>query len=532
MGEVGSRVCGAGVLAATYGLARSAGVAERPAWLAVVVTAASGDLAFYASSGLETALFAGLVAVALAGAMAGSSPERRGWRWPVLAGVLALTVLARPEGVLVVGFVLGLRLLETRDLAAAIRLGVATLLLLAPVLVLKRLYHGDWLPNTYYAKSHAGLANAVFGLRYVLHHGGRYAPLALVAIALALRGREMRRAGPLLVFAGGWVLYVIGQGGDNMVGARVLVPALAPLAVALSIGVSRLDPRMAVAAAVLIAVGQVASFAADASVRTQLGLWRQHFETRRAAGLHIRDRFVPDASVALNPAGVIPYFAERTAIDMLGLNDAHIARRGKRDRSLPLRTPGGRRGVRARAGARRHPVRPCAVAAARGSGERTRDLGRPGLPDPLPTRGVGRHRDGVGAGRRPADGLRASVRGDEEVRVEAHHVLEAIDRDPLVGAVGWAQLLVLVGPQRGEAEDLVGDLEVVLAVGARRHQERGDDHVAPGPANRPRESPVGLGRRGAEGQRWGVLHRPDLDPVVVDRGPELGEEIVQGLAPA
>jgi hypothetical protein len=38
--------------------------------------------------------------------------------------------------------------------------------------------------------------------------------------------------------------------------------------------------------------------------------------------------------VALNPAGIIPFHSELPTIDVLGLNDVHIAHEGKRDRKL------------------------------------------------------------------------------------------------------------------------------------------------------------------------------------------------------
>jgi hypothetical protein len=38
--------------------------------------------------------------------------------------------------------------------------------------------------------------------------------------------------------------------------------------------------------------------------------------------------------VALNPAGIIPYYSQLPTIDMLGLNNVYIAHAGKRDYSL------------------------------------------------------------------------------------------------------------------------------------------------------------------------------------------------------
>lgn len=42
-------------------------------------------------------------------------------------------------------------------------------------------------------------------------------------------------------------------------------------------------------------------------------------------GEYIRYSCPPDEGFAINPAGIVPYYAERYCIDMTGLNDKHIA---------------------------------------------------------------------------------------------------------------------------------------------------------------------------------------------------------------
>jgi hypothetical protein len=50
--------------------------------------------------------------------------------------------------------------------------------------------------------------------------------------------------------------------------------------------------------------------------------------------LYLRDNYPSDTLVALNQAGIIPYYSQLPTIDMLGLNDVHIAHSGKRDYTL------------------------------------------------------------------------------------------------------------------------------------------------------------------------------------------------------
>jgi hypothetical protein len=49
----------------------------------------------------------------------------------------------------------------------------------------------------------------------------------------------------------------------------------------------------------------------------------------------LRENTAPETVIAVSAAGAVPYFSERPAIDMLGLNDPHIAHDGKIEDSAP-----------------------------------------------------------------------------------------------------------------------------------------------------------------------------------------------------
>ena len=69
-------------------------------------------------------------------------------------------------------------------------------------------------------------------------------------------------------------------------------------------------------------------------MKAHANAWRSSFTQRQAAGIYLQENYPPDTLVALNPAGIIPYYSQLPTIDMLGLNDTYIAHHGKRDRSL------------------------------------------------------------------------------------------------------------------------------------------------------------------------------------------------------
>jgi arabinofuranosyltransferase len=338
--DVASLLSAGAALLATYSLGRAVGLTPPRALLAACLVAATGDLAFYASNGMENVLFAALTAWTLA-VCAGREPRGLlvSGRLPLLLAVLTFT---RPEGALVVVAVVGWLGWRARSPLLALRCAAIVAAMLFPIVLIKKLYYGYWLPNTYYVKANAGLANLDHGLDYLLQASGRYAPVvAFLAIFLALRVARRRASGlveivPAAIVFVLWLLYVLVQGGDGLIGARMLLPAI-PLLYVMTVKMAEDVPiPAATAAVVVLCLGLVWSYLGDDLIRTQTRRWRQDARLRERIGLHLRDNFPPGTLVAVNAAGIIPYFSEQPTIDMLGLNDEQIAHHGKRDRSLRL----------------------------------------------------------------------------------------------------------------------------------------------------------------------------------------------------
>jgi len=338
--DVASLLSAGAVLFATYSLGRAVGLSPPRALLAPCLVTATGDLAFYASNGMENVLFAALTAWTLA-VCAGREPRGLlvSGRLPLLLAVLTIT---RPEGALVVVVVVGWLGSRARSALLSLRCAAIVASMLFPIVLIKKMYYGYWLPNTYYVKATAGLANLDHGLDYLLQAAGRYAPVvAFLAIFLALRVSRRRTSGlveivPAAIVFVLWLLYVLVQGGDGLIGARMLLPAI-PLLYVMTVKLAEEVPiPAATAATVVLCLGLVWSYLGDDLIRTQTRRWRQQARLRERIGLHLRDNFPAGTLVAVNAAGIIPYFSKQPTIDMLGLNDEQIAHHGKRDRSLRL----------------------------------------------------------------------------------------------------------------------------------------------------------------------------------------------------
>ena len=344
-GELLSVLSALFALAATYGLARALGLERWRALVPAGLLAATGDFAFYAMVGLEHVFFTGWIALATAMVLALRTDDSRG-RDFALALVLAAMVLTRPEGALVAAFLLLVFAARRGSLRPSIIIGLQMTALGLPVWIACRLYYGDWLPNTFHVKSGSGLANFPWGLRYLEAAWPRFAVLLLVlalVIAWSFRTKTKsldrsesrdKRAWILLTLAAVLTLYVTLQGGDNMVGARVLIPVLPLLFVALIALARRLAMARTLVWSFLLAITLGLGYQQDTAVTQHRLDWRRDFQTRQSMALVLRDQFPPDTLVALNPAGIVPYFSRQPTLDMLGLNDRAIGRGNKRDHSL------------------------------------------------------------------------------------------------------------------------------------------------------------------------------------------------------
>jgi hypothetical protein len=210
---------GIGVLVVVYrearAMAREEAMPRRLAGVpAAALVAASPSLAFYASTGLETALYTLFATIACA-----AIARRRAVPFALATVAAALT---RPEAGLlaVVGMT---RFAVARDRGPALRAGAILAAGLLPYLAWNVAYFGTLVPNTLAAKP----PQLGAGLAYV---GWALPEVAGVVVAAAIGTR-----GPRAILLGLWALQVVAvvaEGGDWMPGQRLLVPALGCLAMA------------------------------------------------------------------------------------------------------------------------------------------------------------------------------------------------------------------------------------------------------------------------------------------------------------
>jgi hypothetical protein len=338
-------------LVLVWRLANIVSASKAAALLAVLLTAAYFPLNQWALRGTEVALLTPLLTLAVLLAIETIEGGSLRWLWPLL-GIGTLTRLDMTVPALVI--IAMVALFDQRRRREHLIYGFGWLiLLLAGQLVLNRWYYGSALPNTYYLK----VTGFPIGLR--LYNGMLRAAafldgIGLLVLALTAALLWLRRDAKVLLLVavfGGQIAYSVWVGGDaweDYGGANRFVAVAMPLfmillataihrtSVVFSDLLARWDQkpiwqwREATVFVVLsLACFLVLATSSKATAREML-LLDPPDETGHLDHLkwaltldQITDR---DATVAVVWAGIIPYFADRNGVDLLGKNDATIAR--------------------------------------------------------------------------------------------------------------------------------------------------------------------------------------------------------------
>jgi arabinofuranosyltransferase len=306
-------------------------------WIAPALLVGNAAVGMWAVHGLETALFTLLLTLALRadGREGGEQRSRAG-----AAGAwYGLATLARPEGLLAFFASLLFRSVvgpgSSRD-RKIFQHALVYAAIVLPHFVWRYFYYGYPLPNTYYAKVALSWPLVVRGSEYVAGFFGGFGALLFLALPFALwAARRDRRIALLACVAATHLGAVVLEGGDGFPGYRFMVPIAPALYLLVQAGamelvrLSRDAGRWRVYARLAFAI---ALFGIPLHAHHLFGSALEEARggdafTRRMTlvGQTLRRVLPPTARIALNPAGAIPYYSGLYSIDMLGLNDEHIA---------------------------------------------------------------------------------------------------------------------------------------------------------------------------------------------------------------
>jgi hypothetical protein len=359
-------------VAATWHLARELDLAPGLALLAAGLTATSGWLVWSALAAMEVPLFC---ALSLLGMACHVGERRAAGRLPLSLPLLALGVLVRPEGILLLALALLDRLLVFhRDAAGHLRLVrpmwadlgrglVLAALVLLPALLAYQAIGGSPLPTTFMTKggySQPGLPSAryLFEVLGVLMRAQPVATLLAPAGVLALLARAGRRepsptAPPAPPDAGLlpalWLLAlplaygVLSGSGRGIFGnfGRYffpLLPVVAVLAVAALPPLLAAVPRRLTVGRVTIAwplwLGAALLLPTLAALTSGAQLYAQNVRNVQDGDVRmadlLRELVDPEAVLAVDDIGALGYLLDNRLVDMAGIVSPRVHHHARR----------------------------------------------------------------------------------------------------------------------------------------------------------------------------------------------------------
>lgn len=305
---------------------------------AAALLATSAAFAPWLSSGMETVFFSFLIIITYFYSINADTSLRYG-----ISGVLcALLVICRPEGIFLAAPIFGFHYIMRRGRAGnCFYISLFKFIFVyAPYFVWRYFYYGSLMPNTYHAKIGFGLAQLSRGAYYLFDY---FIAAAFILILLipagyyifffkekgAISGKEYEnnlKLAVLYIFIISNIVFVTLIGGDFMYGFRFFAHLSAPLAIIGVYALSILFKKAArfKTAVIIIIVYSLAQFFTHPEVYGIAG--SSPVEFGRAAALFLRQNAPPESLLAINTAGIIPYYSKLKTVDMLGLTDKRIAR--------------------------------------------------------------------------------------------------------------------------------------------------------------------------------------------------------------
>ena len=308
--------------------------------LAALVTAFYFPLFFWSLRGMEVGLLTLLVNLAFFHAITQKKTAP-------IAFLLALAILVRMDAV--ISAVLITLYLFTKNKRSAILPAVSVIAVSLLILWFQKTTFGDFLPVTYYQKV-TGFTlqdRTLRGVYVFIQYASRDTFFLFLFSLAGLFFYKLQRNREALLLTGIFLAqcaYSIYVGGDyaepetnfanrfvtqgmpalillfSWVASRVLSDMLSGRAQASAM--PKLNPALPLALIMLLAIGGQTWF--NYSIETTPLLVS---DIRRVKlGLSIAEHTAPDTVIAVHAAGQIPYYSERTTIDLLGLNDPVVAK--------------------------------------------------------------------------------------------------------------------------------------------------------------------------------------------------------------
>jgi len=324
-------------------------------WYSSLLIASNGAVIAWSIGGLETSGFAFLITACLLYSERLMNGNHSLY-FLVLGLLYGIAVLCRPETILffavaIIWFMALWVLKKNQSLKIIALFLLGFLLIVVPHLFWRLSYYGELMPNTFYVKAGFDVNNFPFGIKYILQFClFQFSALMILALGIGLSTERLSTGNWFLISSLIlYLIYIAYIGGDHMQWFRFFVPIL-PILYLLIIRevrqLTNLTSRKWIFPAT-ITILFCTNLASTAYAGVVMG-WRKVDPAAyhgKLVGQYIKENWQKNSLVALNTAGSTAFYSKLRCIDMLGLNDKHIARtKPKRTSLYWANLPGHRKG--------------------------------------------------------------------------------------------------------------------------------------------------------------------------------------------
>ncbi len=306
--------------------------------LAAIITAFYFPLVFWSLRGMEVGLLTLLINFAVLLAIKQENQV-------LLSVILALAIIVRIDAAISAILVALYFFIKRKSFLPVL----AVMLTVAAVLLFQKYYFGDLLPTTYYQKMTGySLLERVRKGVLVFNEFAARDVLALLFFSLAGIAYYKQRTPETFLLLGIFLAqcaYSIYVGGDYAepetdAANRFITQGMPALFILFAWITNRILSDLSAAqpqrASSLLGMNPAIPIAIMALLIISAEPWFNHAinnapllkaDIRRVKiALHIKENTSPNAVIAVHAAGQIPYYSERTTIDLLGLNDPIVAK--------------------------------------------------------------------------------------------------------------------------------------------------------------------------------------------------------------
>jgi len=315
--------------------------------VSALILSTCGAFTVWGTSGMETSMFTFLLTFILL--YLGRNISNLNNKKLIILGVLtSLLTLTRPEGLIVFATnLIVILFLAYKNKKHILENTIFYILSFSIIICLheafRYFYYHDFLPNTFYNKVGNAVDQYVRGLRYIkLFIEATWLILIPIFIYTCFKIKNIAKNRlniknylPLIlsITAIMFIFYIIYVGGDVMPAFRFFTPLIPALSILTTLGLYKLTKYLKMKKSLVFIIFTLIICLFNLLQWKFNIKFNKHLKEDKVAeygkevGLWLKGNFDKNTKIATNTAGTIPYYSNFYTIDMLGLNDKHIAKK-------------------------------------------------------------------------------------------------------------------------------------------------------------------------------------------------------------